>query len=100
MQSLWMIVAALLFSLMGVAVKLASARYNVWEIVAYRGLIGTAVMAGMIVAHARATRASVAGAFRTHRLPMHLTRSISGTISLTLWFFSIAGLPIATAMTI
>jgi S-adenosylmethionine uptake transporter len=31
---------------------------------------------------------------------MHLTRGISGTISLTLWFFSIAGLPIATAMTI
>jgi S-adenosylmethionine uptake transporter len=31
---------------------------------------------------------------------MHLTRSISGTISLTLWFFAIAGLPIATAMTI
>ncbi len=34
-----MIVAALLFSIMGVCVKLASTQYSTWEIVAYRGLV-------------------------------------------------------------
>ena len=100
MQSLWMIVAALLFSLMGVAVKLASSQYDTWEIVFYRGLIGVMVMGGMIALHARRTQGSIRDALITRRIGMHLTRGISGTLSVTLWFFSIAGLPIATAMTI
>ena len=49
MQSIWMVVAALLFSLMGVAVKLASTQHNTWEIVAYRGLLGMVIM-GIVVA--------------------------------------------------
>ena len=100
MQSLWMIVAALLFSLMGVAVKLASATYSTWEIVMYRGIIGTAVMATTLALHARAGGRSIVDALRTDKVGMHLQRGISGTVSLTLWFFAIAGLPIATAMTI
>ncbi len=100
MQSLWMIVAALLFSLMGVAVKLASSQYNTWEIVLYRGLIGVIVIGSMIALNARRTRSSIRDALATRYIGMHLTRGISGTIALSLWFFSIAGLPIATAMTI
>lgn len=100
MQSLWMIVAALLFSLMGVAVKLASAHYNTWEIVFYRGLVGVIVIGSLIANHARRTQGSIRAALATPRIGMHLTRGISGTISVTLWFYSIAGLPIATAMTI
>ena len=100
MQSLWMIVAALLFSLMGVAVKLASHHYGTWEIVAYRGLIGVVCMAGLIAAQARRDGTTMIERLRTRRLGMHLRRGISGTISLTLWFFAIAGLPLATAMTI
>ena len=100
MQSLWMVVAALLFSLMGVAVKLASSRYSTWEIVAYRGLIGVVFMAGLIAVQARRDGTTIIERLRTRRLGMHLRRGISGTISLTLWFFAIAGLPLATAMTI
>ncbi len=95
-----MIVAALLFSLMGVAVKLASSQYSTWEIVFYRGLIGVIVIGTMIAAHARHANGSIRDALATRRIAMHLTRGISGTLSVTLWFFSIAGLPIATAMTI
>ena len=95
-----MIVAALLFSLMGVAVKLASSQYNTWEIVLYRGLIGVVVIGSMIAVQARHTNRSIRDALATRYIGMHLTRGISGTIALTLWFFSIAGLPIATAMTI
>ena len=100
MQSLWMIVAALLFSLMGVAVKLASSQYQTWEIVMYRGTIGVCVMGAIIAIGARRSHASIRTALSTQRIGMHLTRGVSGTISLSLWFFSIAGLPIATAMTL
>jgi S-adenosylmethionine uptake transporter len=100
MQSVWMVAAALLFSVMGVCVKLASAQYNTWEIVAYRGLIGVAIMAGLITVRARREGSSVADAIRTAHLAVHARRSVSGTISLTLWFLAIAGLPLATAMTI
>lgn len=95
-----MIVAALLFSLMGVAVKLASSQYSTWEIVFYRGLVGVIVIGTLIATHARRTHGSIRKALATPRIGMHLTRGISGTISVTLWFYSIAGLPIATAMTI
>ncbi len=95
-----MVVAALLFSLMGVAVKLASAQYNTWEIVAYRGLIGMLVMGGLITVRAKRGGAPVGQALATRHLWMHLRRSVSGTLSLTLWFLAIAGLPLATAMTI
>jgi S-adenosylmethionine uptake transporter len=51
-----MLVASLLFSIMGVCVKLASAQYSTSEIVAYRGLIGmlilqSAASAGRHAAH-------------------------------------------------
>ena len=100
MQSVWMVAAAMLFSLMGVAVKLASSQYNTWEIVAYRGLVGVAIMGGLIAMRARRGGASVIDALSTRYLVMHLRRSVSGTVSLSLWFLAIAGLPLATAMTI
>ncbi len=100
MQSIWMVAAAFLFSAMGVCVKLASARFDTWEIVAYRGLVGIAVMGGLMALRARRGGVSVREALSTRHLPMHLRRSVSGTVSLTLWFLAIAGLPLATAMTI
>jgi S-adenosylmethionine uptake transporter len=39
-------------------------------------------------------------ALATRHPGMHFRRALSGTISLTLWFYAIAGLPLATAMTI
>ena len=40
MQSLWMLVASLLFAVMGACVKLAAAQYSIAEIVFYRSLLG------------------------------------------------------------
>ncbi len=100
MQSIWMIVAALLFSVMGVCVKLASTQYSTWEIVAYRGLFGVVIMGGLIAMRARRGGASIVEALATRHFLMHLRRSVSGTVSLSLWFVAIAGLPLATAMTI
>ena len=100
MQSVWMVVAALLFSLMGVGVKLASVHYDTGEIVAYRGMVGMVVMAAIMAVQARRRGVAFRTTLATRYARMHVTRSVSGTVSLTLWFYAIAGLPLATAMTI
>jgi len=92
MQALWMLLASLLFATMGVCIKFATAYYNSFEIVCYRGIIGTVFLYGL-------TR-SQGVSLRTRVPMMHLWRSTIGTISLTAWFYAIALLPLATAMTL
>ncbi|KRC01249.1 hypothetical protein ASE11_06405 [Hydrogenophaga sp. Root209] len=92
MQALWMLLASLFFATMGVCIKFAAAHFNSFEIVFYRGLVGMAFLVGMTRINGVSLRTS---------LPMmHVWRSIVGTISLTAWFFAIAALPLATAMTL
>ena len=92
MQALWMILAALLFSTMAVGVKFASADFSTAQIVCYRGIIGVVCIAGLM--RAQGIR------FRTPVFKMHLGRSIAGVLSLGGWFYAIAHLPLATAMTL
>ncbi len=93
MSASWLIViASLLFATMGVCVKLAAAHYGSGEIVMYRGLVG----ALMIFALTRWQGASL----RTHLPAQHFVRSLTGVTALCLWFYAIAGLPLATAMTL
>ena len=87
-----MVLASLLFALMGVCVKFASAQYSSGEIVLYRGALGALLMAGV-------TRAR-GGTLRTPVPAMHFWRSLTGVCALCLWFYSIGGLPLATAMTL
>jgi len=92
MQSLWMLVASFLFSIMGVCVKLASDTYSTAEIVAFRGLIGMAMILALVRLQG--------GTLRT-RLPFHhLWRGLIGVVSLWMWFFAIAKLPLAMAVTL
>lgn len=89
---LLMVLATLLFATMGVCVKLASELYAASEIVMYRGLVGMAAMALL-------TRQQ-GGSLKTQLPGMHVWRSVSGVTSLCLWFYAIAKLPLATAMTL
>jgi len=92
MSSLWMLFASFAFSAMGAGVKLASTLYSTSEIVMYRGLVGT-IMLLMLVRLQRGTlRTAFAGA--------HLWRAAVGVVSLWLWFYAIAKLPLATAVTL
>lgn len=84
--------ASLLFALMGLCVKLASAQYGAGEIVFYRGLVGMAWMTVLLKARGDTLRT---------RVPwMHFWRSLSGVLALALWFYAIGHLPLATAMTL
>ena len=87
-----MLGAALLFSLMAVCVKWASAQYDAGELVFYRSLIGVVFIT--VLARVRGT------SLRTTMPAMHFWRSASGVASLGLWFYSLGGLPLGTAMTL
>ena len=92
MQSLWMLFASFCFSLMAVAVKLASSYYATAEIVMYRGLVGCIGLFLLV---------QWQGGSLATKLPMqHVWRGVVGVISLWLWFHAIAKLPLATAMTL
>jgi len=92
MQALWMVLAAFSFATMAVCVKVASAWFNSAELVFWRGVLGMLVM--WLVARHQGVRLS------TPRLAMHAWRSLIGVVSLGAWFYAIAGLPLATAMTL
>ena len=87
-----MLLASFLFATMAVCVKFASQWFNAAELVFYRGLIGMAIMA----VWARSRGVGLA----THYPAMHAWRSLVGVLSLGAWFYAIAFLPLATAMTL
>jgi drug/metabolite transporter (DMT)-like permease len=89
---MWMILGALLFALMGVCVKIASAWFSSMELVFYRGLIGV-VFLWLIARRGGVTLA-------TRHPGMHAWRSLIGVISLGAWFHAIANMPLATAVTL
>ena len=92
MQALWMVAGSLFFATMAVCVKFASAWFTSSELVFWRGLLGMLFL-WLIARHQRVTLAT--------RYPaMHAWRSFIGVISLGAWFYALARLPLATAMTL
>ncbi|PUE09894.1 DMT family transporter [Limnohabitans sp. T6-20] len=92
MQASWMILASLFFATMSVCIKFAATHFDTFELVFYRGLIGMAFMAGLCKMQNVSLRTSIP--------MMHVWRSIIGVASLSAWFYAIAHLPLATAMTL
>jgi S-adenosylmethionine uptake transporter len=92
MQAIWMVLASFLFASMGVCVKLASSNFNAFELVMYRGLVGMVFMALIVQARSSSLRTRFAG--------MQAWRSLVGVVSLVAWFYAIAYLPLATAVTL
>ncbi|HSV55357.1 MAG TPA: EamA family transporter, partial [Burkholderiaceae bacterium] len=92
MQALWMLLAALFFATMAVCVKYASAWFNSAELVFYRGILGMLFL--WMLARSQGVRLGT-------RYPgMHAWRSLVGVLSLGAWFYALAYLPLATAMTL
>ncbi len=92
MQSLWMLAASLLFSLMAVCTKLGAEHFSTFELVFYRSLFGLAAIALWVLL----TRRSL----RTKFFFSHMKRSFFGTLGLTIWFWTLGVLPLGTSMTL
>lgn len=90
--SLWMLVAAFFFAIMGVLVKLGAAKFSSAELVFYRSLFGLL----FIISVARYRRVSL----KTRLVNTHMKRAILGFASLICFFFAISELPLATAITL
>lgn len=87
-----MLVAGLLFACMGVLVKLGGAHFSSSELVFYRSFFGLLFVTAMLF-HRHATLA-------TAHWRGHLWRGLSGTVAMMLFFYCIANLPLATAITL
>lgn len=96
MKSSWMLVAATLFALMGVLVKQASAHFSSPELVFYRSIFGLVAIWLGIVWQRRQFFAPLA----TQHLMTHFWRGLAGFIALVLFFYALAHLPLATAVTL
>lgn len=92
MQALWMVLASFFFATMGVGIKVASVSFNTAELVFYRGVVSVVFMGLVLRAHGTSLRSPVPW--------MHAWRSTLGVLSLSAWFYAIAHLPLATAMTL
>ncbi|MGQ5523703.1 DMT family transporter [Chitinimonas sp. PSY-7] len=88
----WMLLASLLFACMGVFVKLGAPQFSTAELVFYRCLVGF-VFIGVVVLMR-------GGSLRSPVLGKQFSRAIAGTVSLMLYFYAIAHLPLATAVTL
>lgn len=96
MKSSWMLVAAALFALMGVLVKHASASFSPAELVFYRSAFGLVAIWGVIAGSRRQLLAPLA----TRHMRAHFWRGLAGFVALVLFFYAIARLPLATAVTL
>lgn len=96
MKSSWMLVAAALFALMSVLVKHASASFSPAELVFYRSVFGLVAIWSVIAVRQRQLLAPLA----TSHLQSHFWRGLSGFTALVLFFYALANLPLATAVTL
>lgn len=87
-----MVLATVLFACMGVCVKLASEHFGTAAVVGMRGFVGAAMMAAIAWGTGTSLRTSVPR--------LHLQRGLSGVLALSLWFYCIGHLPLATAVTL
>ena len=92
MQSLWMLVASLLFACMGVCVKFAAETHSAVEITFYRSFISLILMFGLV----RLQRVTLA----TPHWRWQVTRGLVGFVALLAYFYAITLLPLATAVTL
>jgi S-adenosylmethionine uptake transporter len=90
MQALWMLLASLMFAIMGSCVKLAvEHEASLAQVVLFRGLPSVI----LLLVWARAGRQSIIPT----SWKLHVWRNVSGVTSMWLGFFALAHLPLATA---
>ena len=87
-----MLVAALGFAIMGALVKVGATKFSGAELVFYRSIFGLVFIYAYIFAKKLPLKTPV--------MAKHMSRSLVGFVSLVLFFYAIAHLPLATAITL
>jgi drug/metabolite transporter (DMT)-like permease len=92
LQSVWMLVAAFCFAIMGAFVKIGAQKFSSMELVFYRSLFGFIIICFTAIIRKSAIKSPV--------LAKQITRALVGFIALVLFFYAITHLPLATAITL
>jgi drug/metabolite transporter (DMT)-like permease len=92
LRSLWMLVAALCFAIMGTLVKIGAQKFTSAELVFYRSAFSLIAIYGYILLNQLPLKTPVMG--------KQMSRALVGFASLVLFFYAIAHLPLATAITL
>jgi S-adenosylmethionine uptake transporter len=87
-----LIASCALFSVVGATVKALSGQHSAGEMVFYRSIVGLVAMAAWARWAGLSLRTTVPG--------LHARRCLAGVFALMCWFWSMGGLPLATAMTL
>lgn len=87
-----MVLAALLFAIMGACIKLVASHLSTNEIVFFRGFVGAAFVPVLILARG--------GSLKTNIPFSHLRRGLAGMAAMWLAFYAISQLPLGTAATL
>ena len=87
-----LVASCALFAVVGALVKALSDRHNAGEMVFYRSAVGLLAMAAWARWSGLSLRTTVPG--------LHARRCVAGVFALMCWFWSMGGLPLATAMTL
>ena len=87
-----MVAGSFWFATMALGIKYASHSFSTAELVFYRGLVSVVFMVAVVRLRGVSMRTPVP--------MMHLWRTLFGVFALSLWFYAIAHLPLATAMTL
>lgn len=90
--SLWMLVGAFFFAIMGVLVKIGGQKFTSPELVFYRSFFGLAAV--LVISRMRFS------SLATPLLGKQLSRGTLGFVSLVFYFYAINALPLATAVTL
>lgn len=89
--ALWLLLSALLFSMMGLLIRNVSAHTNNETIVFVRNLVGSLMFLPLLLKYG-------VGHFRTRRLKLHLLRTFFGITAMYSFFYALAHIPITDAM--
>lgn len=92
LKSLWMLVAALGFAVMGALVKVGAQKFSSMEMVFYRSLFGFSIIWVTIILRKSNLKSPALG--------KQVSRAIVGFFALVLFFYAITHLPLATAITL
>lgn len=90
--SYWMLVAGLGFAIMGAFVKAGATRFTTSELVFYRSAFGFVMISAIVYSQGQQ--------IKTPLLNMQMRRAGVGFTALLLFFYAIAHLPLATAITL
>lgn len=85
----WMVGSILSFSAMAIATRAVKDRHEVFEVLAYRSLVGLVLVVALAFALGRA------GRIRARRLPGHLARNSVHFCGTALWFWAVTQIPLA-----